>query len=323
MSEKQDRTGARTPADIERKYNFSKSFSEVMGIATDARTKAETASKKVTELDENLTAEEIFNRLTDNGEKQGVFTYENGEVYINAKYITAISELFSTNITMSGTFTNEVEVFLEPGEEEIETIRQHLLGTNVLSADLQKLYDSDGNGKITLLDMADFRMAQMGEISLKDRAFAKKTKLTLKIDLKNPEKFIQYTGKNMWSRDISGYIGVYTSSHIEKEKSRMKKTLFSGTWSGGTMRVPFSDNYMLFKISLDGKGTSILAVRHGEYIRGIGGFSNATPTVTTYHFAATINSNENWTLIACNQGNHFEDDANIQNCVVTGIVGII
>ena len=37
MSEKQDRQGARTPADLERKWQFGKRFAEIMGIALDAQ----------------------------------------------------------------------------------------------------------------------------------------------------------------------------------------------------------------------------------------------------------------------------------------------
>lgn len=37
MSSKQDRQGVRTASDLERKYNFGKTFAEIMGIATDAR----------------------------------------------------------------------------------------------------------------------------------------------------------------------------------------------------------------------------------------------------------------------------------------------
>lgn len=37
MSEKQDRQGVRTAADLERKYQFGKQFAEIMGIALDAR----------------------------------------------------------------------------------------------------------------------------------------------------------------------------------------------------------------------------------------------------------------------------------------------
>lgn len=37
MSAKQDRQGVRTATDLERKYNFGKTFAEILGIATDAR----------------------------------------------------------------------------------------------------------------------------------------------------------------------------------------------------------------------------------------------------------------------------------------------
>jgi hypothetical protein len=37
MSEKQDRQGARTPADLERKWQFGKRFAEIMGVALDAQ----------------------------------------------------------------------------------------------------------------------------------------------------------------------------------------------------------------------------------------------------------------------------------------------
>ena len=80
---KQDRQGARTAADIESRYNFRKSFSEVMGIAEDARKIAEQASV----LDEKLTSEEIFNRLTNNGQLQGLYRGDDGELYVNATYI--------------------------------------------------------------------------------------------------------------------------------------------------------------------------------------------------------------------------------------------
>lgn len=49
---KQDRQGARTPADLERKYNFDRSFAEIMGIATDARLYAENAQNIATSIAE-------------------------------------------------------------------------------------------------------------------------------------------------------------------------------------------------------------------------------------------------------------------------------
>lgn len=75
MSSKMDRQGSRTPADLERKYGFTKAFNEVTTIANDA--------KKATE---NLNSDEIFNRLTDGGQMQGI--YKDGDkIYINASYI--------------------------------------------------------------------------------------------------------------------------------------------------------------------------------------------------------------------------------------------
>ena len=53
---KQDRQGARTPADLERKYQFGKSFTEIMGIATDARIYAEEA-KDVAEEAKTIATE--------------------------------------------------------------------------------------------------------------------------------------------------------------------------------------------------------------------------------------------------------------------------
>lgn len=86
MSLKQDRQPARTVPDLERKYNFGKSFAEILGIATDARKFAEEAKQEVGSLDDSLTADEIFDRLTGSGTAQGIYR-ENGEIYINASFI--------------------------------------------------------------------------------------------------------------------------------------------------------------------------------------------------------------------------------------------
>lgn len=49
---KQDRQGVRTPADLERKYNFDKRFAELLGIATDAR---ESVDSLASELRNEIT----------------------------------------------------------------------------------------------------------------------------------------------------------------------------------------------------------------------------------------------------------------------------
>jgi hypothetical protein len=87
VSLKQDRQGVRKATDLEQKYNFGKSFAEVMGLAKGARQTADDAKETVAKLDEKLTSEEIFNRLTENGTLQGLYRGDDGEIYINASYI--------------------------------------------------------------------------------------------------------------------------------------------------------------------------------------------------------------------------------------------
>ena len=87
MSAKQDRQGVRTAAQLEQKWNFGDSFAEVMGIATDAQKTAHEAEQIASNPSANLTRDEVFNLLTDNGAWQGIYRDENGELYINASYL--------------------------------------------------------------------------------------------------------------------------------------------------------------------------------------------------------------------------------------------
>lgn len=73
----------RTATDLELKYNFGRTFAEVYGLATDAQKAAEEAKMAI----EGLDHEEIFNRLTNYGEWQGIYRDPNGDVYLNASYI--------------------------------------------------------------------------------------------------------------------------------------------------------------------------------------------------------------------------------------------
>lgn len=57
MSEKQDRQGVRTASQLEQKYQFGKKFSEILGIANDARDKVESVTSELrNEITENYTS---------------------------------------------------------------------------------------------------------------------------------------------------------------------------------------------------------------------------------------------------------------------------
>lgn len=175
MSSKQDRQGVRTAAQLEQKYslNQDKAFAEIMGISTDARDAANKAQQE-------------------------------------------LNDLFTKDLTMSGTFSNTAEVFLEPDNEEIETIKLHIIGSNeITDTDLIKYYDFNNDGEINVVDLAMAVKARLGIISLADSdwAYAKqKSKVTVTIDISNPNKIITIKGKNIWGRDIERFIGINYSN---------------------------------------------------------------------------------------------------------------
>lgn len=80
---KQDRQGVRQASDLEQKYQFGKTFAEIMGIATDAQKVALEAEGSVKNLDHDT----VFNALTKNGELQGLYRGDDGDLYVNASYM--------------------------------------------------------------------------------------------------------------------------------------------------------------------------------------------------------------------------------------------
>ncbi len=79
---KHDRQGARTPAQLERRYDFEKRFDNALDAASDA-------NRSVDNLDSRLDQDEILNRLTRNGKAQGLFRDDEGNLYVNASYLAA------------------------------------------------------------------------------------------------------------------------------------------------------------------------------------------------------------------------------------------
>lgn len=57
MSVKQDRTGVRTPAQLEQKYNFGKTFADMLGLINDSRDKSDKAISGLQDLEEHTSTE--------------------------------------------------------------------------------------------------------------------------------------------------------------------------------------------------------------------------------------------------------------------------
>ena len=141
-----------------------------------------------------LTQSQIFSILTNQGQDQGLFL-QDGKVYLNAQYI------------LSGTFAATGEVFLEPGMEEAETIRLHLLGLSPIPQEALSRYDFNGDGEVGISDMLLARQCALGRHSLQDWSGAEKTPVTVTLEPGNPEKALRIRGTNMWGREVEYYLG--------------------------------------------------------------------------------------------------------------------
>lgn len=128
MSVKQDRQGARTAADVERKYNFGKKFAEVYGMITDARdsvdslgselrdeiVKESTAIRRdtqqiVLEATKDVVREEEFGEYKKSAEASLTVTAEGirQEVSTVEKSVTQVSsDLVETNKNLASTIQN-------------------------------------------------------------------------------------------------------------------------------------------------------------------------------------------------------------------------
>lgn len=139
---KQDRQGVRTPAEVERKHKFEK----IRGTADSALSVAQEAKRAAENLDGNLTQEEIFNRLTNDGKMKGIYMHD-GELYINATYIktgefmadlikagviksvdgkSIVIDLDKGTATLTGSITTE-----EQQDDESESVYTKVTPTNI------------------------------------------------------------------------------------------------------------------------------------------------------------------------------------------------
>lgn len=222
---KQDLVAPRTAADIESKYNFGKSFAEVMGIATDARDTATEAKKVAETIDTKLTPDEIFNLLTNNGEVQGIFRDDDGQIYINAEYIVSLSAMFAKDITMTGKFTNTASIYIAPSNTEIDVITNHIGGKVTIPTSLIPLYDFDNDGAVTMADLSRALAYKNGSMPIASWSGAIPSNVTMTIDMSNLDKVIHMTGKDMWGKEIDSYIGINFTSTKNPETERRLKAL--------------------------------------------------------------------------------------------------
>ena len=222
MSEKQDRARARTVDDIERRYNFGKTFAEVMGLATGARDTSDAALSAIANLNASLDQEEIFKRLTNDGTAQGLYRDDDGNLYINADYVQVgrlpaevidVEELLAVDIDMTGQFTSTSFAYIPPVLEDFEKMYKYLTGAEPIPAGVE--CDLDGNGVFEIADITLAFKVFIGKQPLKECRGAVKSEVTVRISPWNREQAICISGTNQWGSFVEAYIGIdNTNSHF-------------------------------------------------------------------------------------------------------------
>ena len=258
VSDKQDRQGARSAADLERRWNLGERFAEVMGIATEARNAATASSEK---LDEKLTTEEIFNLLTNNGQAEGLYRGEDGELYINASYIVA-------------------------------GILKSLNNATKLNLDDGALTCTDENGNTIKMEFGHFGLfSNQGKPVLQIQNLGFGGSLVFW----NPLTETYKGGFGIDGMDDSLYLD------CAKINPGKKKIFSGNQSAGSTFDVPLTKHFDLFAIKLgtadSTEDTVVLAYKNGNTINGVGGWAGTASLSKELFFVSATFSGTTWTLV--------------------------
>lgn len=192
---KQDRVAPRTAEDVERRLNFGKTFAEFAGLVNEAKeaaANAEAEAKAANEAMKNLSQDEIFNLLTNNGQAQGIYR-EGEDIYVNASYIKG------------GKIITVGQTYLRPTYEDCVYMLRSVVFPDKYPA--EDFYDLNGDG---IFDVNDVRLATDVFYGLRDISECvsrEKSTVTVTIEPENLLETVKISGVNMWGSEVVVSLG--------------------------------------------------------------------------------------------------------------------
>lgn len=129
-----------------------------------------------------------------------------------------------------------------------------------------------------------------------------------------------YNGNSKISIPIGSNGGIISLN----ETAIKGKLLWSGSWNSGTITVSDFDKYSLFQVQFTWQATDAIAFKHSGFFRGMGGYTTATPTITTFQINASI-SGTVLTMVALNAIDHLSNGAHstASGLSVSNIIGLV
>ena len=101
---------------------------------------------------------------------------------------------------------------------------------------------------------------------------------------------------------------------------KVRKTLWTGSWSSGNITVPGFTDYSVYEITFSGRGTKILAERHSPYLRGLGGFPHNDTDITIIAMSVEHNGN---TLTFGRVKERVFASSNEVSLAISSIIGVV
>lgn len=291
-SDKMDRQGARTPEQLREQYNWGQKFAEAFGLAGAAASAASAAQQAVKKLEEDLTPEEIFNILTNNGQAQGLYRDDDGNIYFNATYMVLGILASQNGLTKFNLNNGRLECY-DPDDHERKAVLDAGKLWLYIFGKYAMMLDTFGNGgQIKFVNPnTEEEVATINGSGDQFVIGAENFYLTTRhVNGGLPRYRVQW-------KNIAG-VPVLAGN----ADNSGKKVLFTGDVTiGSTFTVPNTADYDLFAVRLGTSSTTentvVLAYKVGNTIRGVGGWSgDATQHIKMFFLSATFSGNT-WTVV--------------------------